>query len=153
MTDRLERACACALALPLATATAAILWVSLGETAGAAPWAGLVPRNGAEAAGLGSATDLLRFLRAGEDPHAVYDVRPDVISSAIRKATILEAAMWSRQVELVQLLDREGAIAASDRDALTCLAADLKIVDVVAYLAPEGAHCEPGEALQQVADR
>src|SRR5262245_1862843 len=104
MTDRIEQTCGAALALPLAVAAALMVWVSVGETFGAAPWSGLIPRNGAEAAGMGSAGDVLRFLRAGEDPHAVYDVRPEVISSAVRKTTILEAAMWSRELELVQLL-------------------------------------------------
>jgi hypothetical protein len=152
-TERLERACSIALVAPLLLAAVAIVCVSIGEAVGAAPWSGPVPRNSAEAAAMGSASDVLRFLHAGEDPRAVYDIRPEVISSAILRATTLEAAMWSRQREMVELMDREGAIGQSDRERLACLAADLKIDDIVEYLAPGGAHCDPGKALARVADR
>ena len=151
--ERVQRACSVALLLPLAVAAVAILWVSVGEVVGATPWAGVIPRNSAEAAGLGSAADLLRLIRAGEDPYAVYDVRPEVISSAILRATTLEAAMWSRELEMIQLLDREGLVRPEDRQPLACLAADLKIDDVVEYLAPAGSHCDPGAALERVASR
>ena len=144
-----------ALLVPLCIATVGIVWVAAGERAGAEPFAGLVPRNSAEAAGLGRAGDLLRFLRLGEDPHGVYEVRPEVLSSAILRVTTIEAAMWSRQLEMIQLLDRLGAIdTGRERSALTCLAADLKVDDVVEYLAPKGAgDCQPGEALDRVAAR
>jgi hypothetical protein len=152
---RFPLALAVALLVPLCIATVGIVWVAAGERVGAAPFAGLVPRNSAEAAALGSAGDLLRLLRRGEDPHGVYTVRPDVMSSAILRATTLEAAMWSRQREMIQLLDREGAIDGDrERRALACLAADLRIEDVVEYLAPEGVgDCEPGQALERVVAR
>jgi hypothetical protein len=141
--------------VPVCVATVGIVWVAAGERAGAAPFAGLVPRNSAEAAALGRAGDLLRFLRRGEDPHDVYAVRPEVMSSAILRATTLEAAMWSRQIEMIQLLDREGDIDTDhERSTLACLAADLKIEDVVEYLAPGGiGDCEPGRALERVVAR
>ena len=142
-----------ALAVPLLVAVVAIAGVSAGEVAGATPWAGLVPRNSAEAAAIGDASDLLRLLRRGDDSHTVYDIRPEVISSAVLKATTLEAAIWSRQLELIQLLDREGIIQTSDRNELSCLAADLKVDDLVEYLAPEGARCDPGKAIALVAAR
>jgi hypothetical protein len=148
-------AVAAALLLPICLATAAVVWVAAGERVGAEPFAGIVPHNGAEAAALAHAGDLLRFLRLGEDPHAVYAVRPEVISSAILRATTVEAAMWSRQVEMIKLLEREGAIdGKEEREALACLASDLKIDDVVVHLAPEGVSgCEPGQALARVAAR
>ncbi len=143
-----------ALLVPLCAAMAGIGLITAGERAGAAPFAGLAPQNSAEAAGLASAGDLLRFLRNGEDLRRVYVVRPEIISSAVRRATTLEAAMWSRQVELVQLLDRWSAFDRNERAALACLAADLRIDDIVEYLAPDGtAHCEPGEALERVLAR
>ena len=132
-----------------------IVWVAVGERAGAAPFGGLVPRNSAEAAALGSASELLRFLRRGEDPGRVYDVRAEVISSAIARATTLEAAMWSRQLEMIQLLDRLGDLPSGpERRALACLAADLQVEDVVEYLAPEGiSDCEVGAAIGRVVAR
>ena len=155
MTVRLPVAIALALLAPIAVATVGVLAVAAGERAGASPFAGLVPRNSAEAAGLGRAAELLRFLEAGEDPHAVYPVRPEILSSAIRRATTVEAAMWSRQVEMIKLLEREGAVGGGEeRSALACLAADLRVDDVVEHLAPEGLHgCEPGQALALVTAR
>lgn len=155
MTIRLPVAVALALLAPVSAATLVILMVAAGECAGAAPFAGLVPRNSAEAAGLGRAAELLRFLRDGQDPHAVYPVRPEILSSAILRATTVEAAMWSRQVEMIKLLEREGVIDGNEeRQALACLAADLKIDDVVEHLSPDGAHgCEPGQALARVTAR
>ena len=155
MRVRFPLALALALLAPLCVATVGVVWVATGERVGAMPFAGLVPRNSAEAAALGSAGDLLRFLRRGEDPHRVYDVRTDIISSAIARATTLEAAMWSRQLEMIQVLDREGAIATEpERGALACLAADLRIEDVVEYLAPEGVgDCDPGQAMERVTAR
>ena len=132
-----------------------IVWVATGESVGATPFGGLVPRNSAEAAALGSPSHLLRFLGRGEDPHRVYDVRTEVISSAVARATTLEAAMWSRQLEMIQLLDREGAIPLGpDRRALACLAADLQMEEIVEYLVPEGtSDCESGVAIGRVAAR
>ena len=154
MNVRFPVVLAMALLAPLGIATIGIVGVAAGERAGATPFAGLVPRNSAEAAGLGSAGDLLRFLRRGEDPHGVHAVRPEVISSAILRATTLEAAMWSRQLEMIQALDRAGAIEADERLALACLAADLGVEDVVEYLAPQGVgDCEPGRALDRVVAR
>jgi hypothetical protein len=155
VTIRLPIAIALALFAPIGAATIGVLTVAAGECAGTTPFAGVVPRNSAEAAGLGRAAELLRFLEDGQDPHTVYPVRPEILSSAIRRATTVEAAMWSRQVEMIKLLEREGAIDGSDeRRVLACLAADLQIDDVVEHLAPEGVSgCQPGQALARVAAR
>ena len=152
---RFAVAVAIGLLLPIGVATIGVAWIASGELLGSHPFAGLEARNSAEAAALADASGLLRFLRRGEDPHAEYPVRPEVISSAILHATTVEAAMWSRQVELIKLLDREGVIHdGEERAALTCLAADLEIDDVVEYLAPEGASsCQPGQALARVTAR
>ena len=154
MTARLPLACAVALLVPLRAATAGIMLVTAGERAGLAPFAGLEPQNSAEAAGLAHAGEVLRFLRKGEDPRQVYTVRPEIISSAVRRATTLEAAVWSRQLELVQLLDLQVTFGQDERAALACLAADLRVDDTVAYLVPDGTgHCEPGKALERVLAR
>jgi hypothetical protein len=142
------------LLVPLCAATAMITSIVVGERLGARPFAGLQAQNSAEAAALAHAGDVLRFLEMGEDPHAVYPVRPEVISSAILRATTVEAAMWSRQVEMIKLLDREGIIRDHERASLVCLAVDLQVDDVVEYLAPTGVHaCEPGQALAGVVAR
>jgi hypothetical protein len=155
VTIRLPVAIALALLAPIGVATMGVLTVAAGERAGATPFAGLIPRNSAEAAGLGRAAELLRFLKEGQDPRAVYPVRPEILSSAILRATTVEAAMWSRQMELIKLLEREGAIdGGEERKTLACLAADLKIDDVVEHLAPGGpSGCAPGQALARVAAR
>lgn len=154
MSHRLRKACAISLATPLAAALGWLLFVTGGDAVGAGPFAGLGPRNGAEAAGMARAADVLRYIRMGEDPNALHDVRPEVISSAVLRVTTLEAAMWSRQLELVKLLDGENAIKEGDRAMLACLAADLGVDDVVEYLAPEGiGGCTPGQALERVSAR
>jgi hypothetical protein len=104
---------------------------------------------------LADAGGVLRFLRHGENPHAVHPVRSEIISSAILQATTVEAAMWSRQVEMIKLLDREGIIGGDDqRASLACLADDLHIDEVVEYLAPGGASsCQPGQAFARVTAR
>ena len=150
----LPKACMLALLLPLLMASGFLLWLAAAEQTGAAPLLLPRPANVAEAAATGSAADVLRFLRAGDDPRRVHPLRPDVISSAVLAATAPEAAIWSRQLEMVQLLEREGAIAASDRAPLACLAADVKADDIAEYLAPDrSATCRPGEALASVAGR
>lgn len=155
MNHRLTFICTIALCAPLYVATAGVAIVALGERMGASPFAGTIPQNGAEAAALGRAADLLRFLRAGEDPRRVYRVDPEIISTAVRQATVLEAAIWSRQVALIRLLDAEGAFSSgAERGALACLAVDLAAMDIAEYLAPGGTgHCEPGRAYGQVLAR
>jgi hypothetical protein len=153
---RFAVAVAIGLLLPIGVATIGVAGVASGELLGSHPFAGLAARNSAEAAALADAAGLLRFLRRGEDPHAVYPVRPEVISSAILQATTVEAAMWSRQVEMIELLDREGVIhGGEERASLTCLAVDLEIDDVVDYLtaADNPSRCEAGEALARVTAR
>ena len=154
MSRRLLLAVRIGFVAPLCAATATMVLVMVGERAGASPLSGLVTRNSAEAAGWGRAGEMLRFLRDGEDPRRVYDVRPEIISSAVRRATTLEASIWSRQLELVQLLDHAAAFDQAERAALACLAADLDIDDIVEYLASEVTpRCEPGQALDRVMAR
>jgi hypothetical protein len=42
-------------------------------------------RNLAEAAAMGSDSEVVRFLQAGEDPRRLVEVRPFAISSSIRR--------------------------------------------------------------------
>lgn len=144
---------ACAAAAPLCVVTIYLVAVSLAEAGGGSLLAARAPANLAEAAASGRADLVVRLLRQGQRADAVYDVHPDVISSAVRRATALEAAIWSRQLELVELLEREGAIPQTERRALACLAGDLGVDDVAEYLGPVDPACVPDEAFNAVVAR
>ena len=112
------------------------------------------PLNAAEAAAAGDAAEVLRRLRFGEDPTRVEPLRPGIASSGVQRATTLEAAMWSRELEMIQMLDRHGAIVEPQtRRHLACLASDLDLADIARYLAADVAHCEGDHALQHVIER
>jgi hypothetical protein len=112
-------------------------------------------RNLAEAAALGHASEVLRLLSAGEDPNRVSLVRKEVISSVITKVTPLEAGIWSRRAQLVELFDRQGAIVGDEaRHHLACLATDIGVEEIVEYLSPHATpECEHGQALNAVLER
>ena len=111
--------------------------------------------NVAEAAGLGSGAEVLRMLRAGQDPHAVLPIRPEIISSTVTRASAIEAAVWGRTAQLVALLDREGALAdPGQRQHMLCLARDLEVDEIVEYLTrTESSPCEEGLTLAAVLGR
>jgi hypothetical protein len=112
------------------------------------------PANLAEAAALGLGSEVRRFMAAGQDPRAVYPVRPDAISSAITRATGLEAAVWGRSQRLVRMFDRMGLIDMPTRRHLACLAADVRSEDVRETLAaPDASSCEPEAAYELVRER
>jgi hypothetical protein len=112
-------------------------------------------RNLAEAAAMGSISEVVRFLSAGEDPNRIVVVRPHVISSSVKRVTALEAAVWHRSAELMKLLDHAGAIVDRDtRNHLTCLASDLRVDEIVSYLSPhDPPHCVPQEVLNAIVAR
>jgi hypothetical protein len=149
---------ALAVAVPVALATAAIVTFSAMELGGGTPLSYGALRNVAEAAALGHASEVLRLMAAGQDPNRVWTVRTDMISSTVTRVTALEAAIWSRRVQLIELLDRQGAIVGEDsRRHLACLAGDLAtpVEDIVEYLSPRDAalNCDRGEALARVVER
>jgi hypothetical protein len=148
-------AAALAIAGPAMLATVMIVLFSGLELLGRTPFAVGPFRNVAEAAGMGAASDVLRMLGNGDDPNRVMPVRGEIISSSVKQATALEAAIWSRRRELIELLDRRGAIVdASIRQHLACLAADLDARDIVEFLSPGRAPgCERGRALDLVLER
>jgi hypothetical protein len=142
-------------ALPPVVATAGVVWFSLAEMAGRTPFSSGPPANIAEAAGLGSGAEVLRLLREGHDPYVVRPLSPDVISTTVTRASAVEAAVWSRRFQLVELLDREGALAdPAQRHTLLCLARDVGVDEIVDYLAKtDAAPCEAGRALAAVQAR
>lgn len=146
---------ALAVTLPLAAVTIAVLVFAARDVGGRTPssWGEL--QNVAEAAAMGQASEVMRMLREGQDPNRIYAVRPEVISSSVTRVTALEAAIWSRRAQQVELLDRAGAIRDQEsRHYLACLAADLPVDEVVQYLSPGGPpQCTAGEAIKQVVAR
>jgi hypothetical protein len=142
------------LAAPIAAGTLAVAWVALAEASGVPAFERGRALNSAEAAGLGDQADVLRFFTLGDDPNRVYPLRSWVLSPDLRWATPTEAAVWSRRIEMIRMLDEAGAIVGHDqRQELACLAADLGVRDVAEYLAPSGASCEAGAATQRVLER
>ena len=142
------------LVAPCLGGTLLLAAIVVGELSGATPFSEGGPRNGAEAAALGDAAALVRFVRSGENPRQAHPVRPHIISGAVQRASTLEAAAWSRRIELIWLLDREGVIAdAEARRELACLATDLELSEMAAYLVADGLTCHEGEARQRVLDR
>jgi hypothetical protein len=91
-------------------------------------------------------------VRAGEDPAAVRTLRAESISSSVLRASALEAAVWSREVELVELLDRLGAFQGNERERIGCLARDLQADDIAKYLGATDA-CTPNATLEAILER
>ena len=148
-------AAALAMAGPVVLATLMIVAFSGLELLGRTPFAVGPFRNVAEAAGLGAASDVLRMLGNGEDPNRVMPVRGEIISSSVKQATALEAAIWSRRLELLELLDRRGAIVdMQSRRHLACLASDLSALDIAEYLSRHTSpDCVRGHELDLVLQR
>lgn len=144
-----------AAAVPSVLAVIAVALFGVAELLGHTWFSPGPERNLAEAAAMGRLSEVARFLRAGEDPRRVVEVRPHAISSSVRRVTALEAAVWHRSAPLMALFDRAGAIAdPSTRHALTCLASDLKVEEIVRYFQPDGTPaCVPDQALQAVLAR
>jgi hypothetical protein len=145
---------ALALLLPIAAATIIVLAFTIGEISGYTPASYPAPRNLAEATGMGIASEALRFLWQGEDPNQIVQIRPDIISSEITRVTALEAAIWSRRVRLVQMLERAGAIRGDLRPYLACLASHLRAQEIVAHLGPAGVvGCDPDDIIRGIQAR
>jgi hypothetical protein len=141
-------------AAPAVLATVAVLVFAGRELSGTTPLSYGPVRNVAEAAGSGQVPEVLRFLRAGEDPARFWPVRPEIISSYVTRPTGLEAALFGGR-QLVELLDRRGFIRdAATRQHLACLAKDIGNRDLEAYLSAGGATpCEDGAAYASLKDR
>ena len=143
------------LALPAGVVTIGLLAVAAAERVAPGLFDYYRPLNLAEAAAAGNAAEVLRRLHSGEDPKREYVVRPQFISSTVQHASMSEAAMWSRRVQMFVMLDRAGALTNdATRRELMCLAQDLSLPDVAGHLAGEEARpCEPQQALNRVLAR
>ena len=144
---------ATAAALPAVLVTAAMLTFVVAHWEYRDGMSSTPYQNSAEAAAAGDAARVLRFLRMGDDPTRIHLVRPYLISPDIIKVTTMEAAMWSRELGMIRLLDGEGAIVDPDqRRDLACLAFDLDLPDVKEYLG-HAATCVRGLTLKRLAAR
>lgn len=134
-----------AAALPATAATLAILGFAALETGGKPPLS-VHPQNLSEAAALGSAAETVRRLSLGDSPYRIEAVRSELIASQVMHVTPLEAAVYSRRLELIQLLDSRGLLADDPlRRTLACLAADIGAADIAEHLARGRAlDCEAG---------
>jgi hypothetical protein len=150
-----DRAMTLAVVVAPCAALLCVLSVAIAERSGGTLFAAAPPANLAEAAAMGRGDDVARRLQLGEDPFAVYDLRPEVISSAVRKATVGEAAMWSRQLLMIELLDRGDAIGDTNRLELACLALDLEVDEEIVELLSPGSSpdCVPQRARDRVLAR
>jgi hypothetical protein len=139
---------------PVAVAGALLLFFVVSDVAGHTPFVYTAPRNMAEAAALGMAADVLRSLRGGGDPTAVQTVGPEIISSNVTRVTTVEAAIWGRELALVRMLDREGAIRGDDRRRLACVARAIRSTEIAEYLSPHGGDtCDPEATLAAIEAR
>jgi len=151
---RVPMAVVLATAGPVCVALVLLVAFVAGDALGYSPLRYQPPQNIAEAAALASASDVLRRLRAGEDPAALITIRPEVISSSVTKVTALEAAIWGRTVEIVRLLDREGAIPAERKAYLACLSQALQANELLEYLAPHGTSgCDANAVMESIQAR
>jgi hypothetical protein len=85
----------------------------------------------------------------------VMPVRPDIISSEVTRATALEAAIWSRRVQVVRLFEREGALGdPATRQHVACLSAYLRADEILEDLAPDGlTDCDPEQTFALIRAR
>jgi hypothetical protein len=143
-----------AVALPAAITTVVIVGFTALEIAGRTPLA-LHPANMAEAAAMGNAAETVRRLSFGESPYRVEHVRGDILQSDPLRVTPLEAAVYSKKLELIRLLDSRGLLFGDEvRAPLVCLAADISAGDIGEYLQRDHAvECEPGAALGRIRAR
>jgi hypothetical protein len=124
---------------PALTATLLAAGFAAGELLGGHPFSYSRPRNIAEAAAMGSGAEVLRLLRAGEDPRAIMDVRSELISSNITRVNAVEAAVWGRRVQLLRMLERHGAIEGDDmKRYVACLATLARVPSIVEEFATSG---------------
>ena len=143
-----------AAAVPAVLATLGVLVFAGRELSGTTPLSNGPVRNVAEAAGASQSSEVLRFLRAGDDPRRFWPVRREIISAYVTRPTGLEAAIFGGR-NIVELLDQRGFIADDGtRARLACLAKDVGKSDVVEYLTSGGAPvCEKGAAFASLKDR
>jgi hypothetical protein len=125
--------------LPAGAVATAGLWWTLATFWGGGLWPAQ-PVTLAEAAATRDEAEVERLIGYGDNPNAPADVRPGLLAVAAVRVTPLEAAVWSRDAEMLALLLRNGAIATSSQlRTLRCLNDRWHDADVRATLERLGA--------------
>jgi hypothetical protein len=133
---------------PLAVLACAVIVLLLAAVGFDSVWASKAETL-VEASRHGDIAEAYRLVRAGLNPNQSVAVRLD--SGRVATLTPLEAAVESRQVEVLRVLVQAGARPSeSDRQILVCLAAVVNAPEVTEYLystlpplaAPDCAHSE-----------
>jgi hypothetical protein len=151
--DRRIAGIAAAAAFPLLAVVATLAFIAAEATGVAVGTHGAL-RNIAEAAGVGNSAEVVRMLGEAQDPTRVMPMRATIISSSVRQASALEAAVWGRQLGLIKLFDARGMIIGDERRRLACLAEDLRAEDIAGYLAGEvPPACVRGQVLDAIQAR
>jgi hypothetical protein len=151
--DRRIAGIVAAAAFPVIAVAATLAFIAA-ESAGVAVGTHGAMRNIAEAAGVGNSAEVVRMLGEAQDPTRVMPIRAAIISSSVRQASALEAAVWARQLGLIKLFDGRGMIVGAERGRLACLAEDLRAEDIAAYLAAESPPaCVRGQVLDAIQAR
>jgi hypothetical protein len=131
-----------------------VLGFAIAESSGRPLLTYRLPSNVAEAAGMGLASEVRRFMAEGQDPRLVYPIGTDVISSAISRATALEAAIWGRSSRILRVFDRAGLLDGPTKEHLACLAVDVRAADLISSLTEGNApSCVAGAAVALVENR
>jgi hypothetical protein len=107
--------------LPASMLAIASIWWMVATPAGGGLWP---PREVSlvEAAATRDLADVERLIGFGADPNVAMLVRPGFLANVSVRATPLEAAVWSRDLEMMTLLLDEGAIATGPQlQSLRCL--------------------------------
>ena len=95
---------------------------------------------------------LIRRLRAGDSPVAMYDMGRDVLAPPPRRMTPMEAAAYRDRGSMLGLLEREGVpLDEATRAHLLCIAERTGSKDVIAMLARPGVSAVCGARADQVA--
>ena len=95
---------------------------------------------------------LVRRLRAGDSPVAVYDMGRDVLAPPARRMTPMEAAAYRDRSSMLGLLEREGVpVDDATRAHLLCIAERMGSKDVLAMLARPGVTAVCGPRADHVA--
>ena len=145
------------LAVPCTAVTIVALVVVLGEAVGGQPLSSGRPDSPAEAAARANLPELARLSQFGIDPRRVYPIPPSYTDFSVSAATLPEAAVLSKNVGVVEYVERLGLLPdAGTRASLACLARDIGADEVVQHLTAATAGnpaCTPGAAIAAVRER
>ena len=138
------------IAAPCIAVTIVALIVVFGERIGLEPLSAGRPGSPAEAAARGNLPELARLSQFGVDPRRIYPIPPSYTDFSISAATLAEAAVLSKNVGVVQYVERLGLVPNADIHAtLVCLARDIAADEVMRHLTATAASpaCTRGAAI------